>query len=68
MYKFVQQCLLLYLNSISVFYNLICLQGHKDTEFKQAKKSLKFVAEDVHAVQHSTEGYYLIITNAQYIN
>lgn len=31
--------------------------GHKDTEFKQAKKSLKFVAEDVHAVQHPTEGF-----------
>ncbi|XP_052691418.1 uncharacterized protein LOC128169304 [Crassostrea angulata] len=31
--------------------------GHKGTEFKQAKKSLKFVAEDVHAVQHPTEGF-----------
>lgn len=31
--------------------------GHKDTEFKQAKKSLKFVAEDVHTVQHPTEGF-----------
>lgn len=31
--------------------------GHKDTEFKQATKSLKFVAEDVLAVQHPTEEF-----------
>lgn len=30
-------------------------QGY--TEFKQAKKSLKFVAELVHEVQHPTEGF-----------